>query len=140
MIFFFQVSQSPQAEKLGLDESDRTLLQLATLRTMGLESEANSLLKEKEPTLKGNALRLGLLTRVYQNIVAKNFEGVRSTRKTFKDRHLSDDNRDEAKILSLAEKVVETTSEIIAKSEAEAAKKRAPAGADAVLLWLALNE
>ncbi len=137
MIFFFQISQSPQAEKLGLGESDKTLLQLATLRTMGLEAEANQLLKEKEPTLKDSSLRLGLLTRVYQSVISKNFDGIRSTRKAFLDRHLSDDNRDEARILSLAEKVDETMNAILAtkaKSETEAPKKRTPAtsGVDGV--------
>lgn len=133
MVFFFQISQSPQAEKLGLDESDKTLLQLATLRTMGLESEANALLKEKEPTLKGESLRLGLLTQIYENVISRNFEGIRSSRKKFLDKRLSDDNRDEARVLSLAESVDETISAMLAKAkaeaDAEAAKKRTPAAA-----------
>lgn len=127
MIFFHQISQSPQAEKLGLDESDKALLQLATLRSMGLEAEATQLLKEKEATLKGQALRLGMLTRVYQNVISKNFDGVRSSRKSFLEKRLSDDNREEARILSLAEKVDETSTTLIAEAEAEAAKKRTPA-------------
>jgi len=131
MIFFFQVSQTPQAEKLGLDESDKTLLQLATLRTMGLESEAHSFLKDKEPTLKGEALRLGLLTRVYENVISKSFDGIRASRKRFNDARLSDDNRDEAKILALAEMVDDRMTAVLAKAKeeadaaaAEAAKKR----------------
>lgn len=147
MLFFFQISQTPQAEKLGLDESDKVLLQLATLRTMGLDSEAASLLKEREASLKGNALRLGTLTRVYQNVVARSVEGTRSARKAFKDRRLDTNGREEGRILKMADRIEETTIALVskaeveakakanadakAKAEAEEVKKRAPA-ADAV--------
>ncbi len=144
MIFFYQVSQTPQAEKLGLDESDKALLQLATLRAMGLESEANHLLKEKEPTLKGEALRLGKLTQVYEGIVSRSIEGTRVAYKAFRSSRFSDRNRDEAKVLKVAEKIEDAVVEVMAKNEAEAkakqkaeaqakaedAKKRTPAAAD----------
>lgn len=134
MIFFFQISQTAQAEKLGLDESDRALLQLATLTSMALESETTALLKEREATLKGNALRLGLLTRIHQNVVARAIDGTRAARKAFADRRLDADNREEGRLLKLAERIDEATSALIAKAkrEAEEAKKRAPAAAKAV--------
>jgi hypothetical protein len=123
MIFFFQISQTPQAEKLALDESDKVLLQLATLRTMGLDSEASTLLKEREATLKGNALRLGMLTRVYENVIARSVEGTRAARKAFQDRRLDTDTREEGRILKMADRIEE-----IAEEEA---RKRAPAQAPA---------
>lgn len=142
MVFFYQLSQTPQAEKLGLDESDKALMQLATLRTLGLGSEANLLLKEKQSTLKGEALRLGMLTKIYGAVVSRSPELVRAARKEFKDLRLSKENSDEGRVLNVAEKVDDVTSEIIAKSEAEAKaaikaaaaaaaeeKKRVPASA-----------
>jgi tetratricopeptide (TPR) repeat protein len=147
MIFFFQISQTPQADKLGLDESDKALLQLATLRMMGLDSEAASLLKEREMTLKGKSLRLGMLTRVYQNVISRSVEGTRAARKAFNDRHLDTDGREEGRILKMADRIEETTIALVAKAEsdakaksaadaakakadAEEVKKRAPAGAN----------
>jgi hypothetical protein len=139
MIFFHQLSMTPQAEKLALEESDKTLLQLASLRAMGLEAEANSLLKEKEPTLKGEALRLGLLTKVFQGVIARNYEAIHAARKAFNDKGLSDESREEGRVLKLAEEVDETITEHLAKAkadaeskakadaEAAAAQKRAPA-------------
>jgi hypothetical protein len=128
MIFFFQISQTPQAEKLALDESDKVLLQLATLRTMGLDSEASSLLKEREATLKGNALRLGMLTRVYENVVARSVEGTRAARKAFRDRRLDTDTREEGRILKMADRIEETTVAVVEKAESDA---KAKAAADA---------
>ncbi len=125
MIFFYQISQTPQAEKLGLDEGDKTLLQLATLRTMGLDAEANHLMKEKEPALKGEPLRLVLLTRVHQAVVSRSFDGVRAARKAFRDRRFDDENREEAKILTVAEKIDETMNDLVAKAEADAKAKAA---------------
>jgi tetratricopeptide (TPR) repeat protein len=139
MIFFHQLSMTPQAEKLALDESDKTLLQLASLRAMGLEAEANSLLKEKEPTLKGEALRLGLLTKVFQGVISRSYEAIHAARKAFNDKGLSDESREEGRVLKLAEEVDETITEQLAKAkadaeskakadaEAAAAQKRAPA-------------
>jgi tetratricopeptide (TPR) repeat protein len=144
MIFFFQISQTPQAEKLALDDSDKALLQFATLRTMGLDSEAASLLKEREPNLKGNALRLGLLTRVYQNVVARSVEGTRAARKAFLDRHQDTNGREEGRIMKMADRIEDTTVALVekaqaddkvkaaadaakSKADAEEMKKRAPA-------------
>jgi hypothetical protein len=143
MIFFYQLSMTPQAEKLALDESDKALLQLASLRTLGLEAEANTLLKEREATLKGESLRLGLLTKVYQGVISRSYEAIHAARKAFNDRNLSDESREEGRVLKLAEEVDETMTAHLAKAEsearakaeadakakteAEAAKKRAPA-------------
>lgn len=145
MIFFYQLSQTPQAEKLGLDESDKALMQLATLRALGLGSEANLLLKEKLPTMKGEALRLGVLTKIYEALISRSPELVRTTRKEFKDLRFSKENSEEGRVLNVAEKVDDITSEIISKAEAEAKavakaaaaaaaaeKKRAPASAAVV--------
>ncbi|MBS1961880.1 MAG: hypothetical protein JST04_06675 [Bdellovibrionales bacterium] len=147
MIFFFQISQTPQADKLALDDSDKALLQLATLKTLGLESEAAALLKEREATLKGNALRLGSLTRIYQGVISRSVEGTRAARKAFMDRRLDTDNREEGRILKMADRIEEAAVGLVAKAEAdakakaeadaakakadaeEAAKKRTPAAA-----------
>jgi tetratricopeptide (TPR) repeat protein len=133
MIFFFQISQTPQADKLGLDDSDKALLQLATLKTMGLDSEAAALLKERGATFQGNALRLGLLTEVYQNVIARSVDGTRAARKTFLDRHQDTEGRDESRIMKMADRIEDTTVAVIekAKADAEEAKKRAPAAAKA---------
>lgn len=123
MIFFYQLSMTAQAEKLGLDESDKALLQFATLRTLGLDSEANLLIKEKAPTLKGEAQRLGMLTKVYESVISHSIEGVRTARKEFKDLRLKGDSSDESHVLDLAEQIDETTSSIIAKAESDAREK-----------------
>jgi tetratricopeptide (TPR) repeat protein len=143
-VFFYQLSLTPQAEKLALDESDKTLMQMITLRQMGLEAEANLVLKNHAGSLKGEGDRLGQFTKVFQAVISRNFEGVKEARRNYRS---GDSNLEEQRILGMASAFEENYTALLAKADAEAkakaemekqkaaeeeeAKKRAPAQAEA---------
>lgn len=132
MIFFFQLSNTPAAEKLGLGENEKTLLQFATLAAMHYPANLVQLAKDKETQVQGEALRMSYMIRLHSAVLAQSYQDIKAVRTLMKSRGFDDENREEAKIVKLAKKFDEKFSELIAKAEAESlAKAQADAKAKA---------
>ncbi len=136
MIFFYQFSQTPEAERLKMSENEKTVLQMATLAGLNMPSSLVQQAKDKESAIRGEALRMSLLVRIRHALEAQSYGDIKVLRATFDQKGFDDDNKEEARILKLAETFEKRTNEYIAKKEAEAkaqakaeaeAKSRAPA-------------
>jgi hypothetical protein len=136
MIFFYQFSQTPESERLKMSENEKTVLQMATLAGLNMPSSLVQQAKDKESAIRGEALRMSLLVRILHALEAQSYADIKNLRAIFDQKGFDDENKEEAKILKLAETFEKRTNEYLAKKDAEAkaqakaeleAKSRAPA-------------
>lgn len=124
IIFHYQIAQTPQADRIGLDADTRTLLQFATLLTLGFPADCALLAESKAATSKKDALRFSYLIRLHQAVQARSYENIHKLMGEWKSKGLSDDNDNEEKVIELSkfidQKVTQKIADRIKKEAAEA--------------------
>lgn len=123
LAFLYQLAQSPEAARIGVEVGDIALLSVASLDAMGLESMVDSSAAARLKTLTGEPERLLYMARLHRAVISQNYEGIKAIRLAMNQHSLSDENSEESTVYKLAEKFEMKFGEMIA--QAEAAKKKA---------------
>jgi hypothetical protein len=102
-LFFNQLVEENQTGNLNLSVEDQAILQMLTHYQMGRPSEMVKVAAQRETLLKGEALRLSVLTRMYQFTLAQAPAQLSKLRQTFVQYQLRDQAVGELEFLKVAD-------------------------------------
>ncbi len=123
-LYFQGLVDAGKSNQLGLAVEDLTILQMATALQLGRPSELVKIAKNQEKLVKGEALRLSVLSRMYFYTLARSPAQLEALNETFRQSKLRDQEVGELEFLKVAKSFDRQESRQLGKAAPQAPEKQ----------------